>query len=39
MKTILDMLKDMEKKTVINAITCDDGTEFNNREFIKLKFY
>ena len=35
MKTILNMLKDMEKKTVINAITCDDGTEFNNREFIK----
>jgi hypothetical protein len=35
MITILNMLKDMEKKTVINAITCDEGTEFNNREFIK----
>ena len=36
MNTILDMLKNMEKKTVINAITCDEGTEFNNREFIKF---
>ena len=35
MNTILDMLKAMEKKTVINAITCDEGTEFNNKIFKK----
>ena len=34
MTTILDFLKKMEKKTVINSITCDEGTEFNNSEFI-----
>ncbi len=34
MNTILDMLKDMEKKTVINSISCDEGLEFNNSEFI-----
>ncbi len=34
MSTILDMLKDMEKKTVINSISCDEGLEFNNSEFI-----
>lgn len=34
-KTILDMLKKMEKKTIINSITCDLGSEFNNRDFIK----
>lgn len=33
MHTILDMLKDMEKKTVINSISCDEGLEFNNYEF------
>ena len=33
MATILNMLKEMEKKTVINSITCDEGTEFNNKEF------
>ena len=35
MHTILDMLKMMEKKTVINSITCDEGTEFTNSEFVK----
>jgi hypothetical protein len=34
-KTILDMLKKMEGKTIINSITCDKGSEFNNNEFIK----
>ena len=33
MTTILKMIKDMEKKTVINTITCDEGTEFNNKYF------
>ena len=33
MNTILNMLKQMEKKTVINKITCDEGTEFNNSMF------
>ena len=33
MITILDMLKKMEKQTVINSITCDEGTEFNNKQF------
>jgi hypothetical protein len=33
MTTILNMLKEMEKKTIINSITCDEGTEFNNKEF------
>jgi len=31
---ILDMLKDMEKKTIINSISCDFGSEFNNRDFL-----
>ncbi len=34
LNTILDMLEDMEKKTVINSISCDEGLEFNNSEFI-----
>lgn len=34
-ETILDMLKRMEKQTVINSISCDAGTEFKNTEFIK----
>ena len=34
-ETILDMLKMMEKKTIINSITCNLGSEFNNNEFIK----
>ena len=34
MKTILDILKNMEEKTVINSITADKGSEFNNKEFI-----
>ena len=33
MNTILDILKQMEKKTIINSIYCDEGTEFNNKEF------
>ena len=33
-KTILDLLKNMSEKTVINAISCDSGGEFNNRQFI-----
>lgn len=33
MKTILNFLKVMEKKTLINSISCDEGTEFNNKEF------
>jgi hypothetical protein len=35
MSTILSLLKRMEKKTVINSITCDKGTEFVNSDFIK----
>ena len=41
MKTIMDMLKQMEQKAVINAIYCDEGTEFNNKEFltfVKIKY-
>ena len=33
--TILDMLKQMEKKTIINSITCDEGSEFTNKIFVK----
>lgn len=33
-KLILDMLKDMEKKTIINSISCDFGSEFNNHDFL-----
>jgi hypothetical protein len=33
MKTILNFLKKMEEKTVINVITCDEGSEFKNIEF------
>jgi hypothetical protein len=36
MKTITGFLKDMEKKTVISTITCDEGSEFNNKEFKKF---
>jgi len=32
-ETILDMLKKMAEKTVINSITCDLGSEFNNDIF------
>ena len=28
------MLKEMEKKTIINSITCDEGSEFKNRDFL-----
>ena len=34
-QTILNMLKEMESKTVINTITCDEGSEFTNKEFVK----
>jgi len=34
-ETILNMLKKMEQKTIINSITCDKGSEFNNTEFKK----
>jgi len=34
MTTILNFLKEMEKKTIINSISCDEGTELNNKEFI-----
>ena len=33
--TILNFLKEMNKLTKIEFITCDEGTEFNNKEFIK----
>ena len=36
MKTILKMISDMEKKTIINSITVDKGSEFLNKEFIKF---
>ena len=32
-ETILDMLKKMNEKTIINSITCDLGSEFNNKIF------
>ena len=34
-QTILDMLKLMHGKTEINAITCDEGKEFNNKIFLE----
>lgn len=36
MPTILNFLKKMEEKTVINTITCDEGTEFKNKEFTQF---
>jgi hypothetical protein len=33
MPTILKFIKDMEKKTEINVIEADKGSEFNNSEF------
>jgi hypothetical protein len=33
MITILDFLKKLESKTVINSLTCDAGSEFKNKEF------
>jgi hypothetical protein len=36
MKTILEFLKIMESKTIINSITCDEGSEFKNIEFKKF---
>ena len=35
MTTILDFLKKMESKTIINTLTCDEGSEFKNRDFQK----
>lgn len=35
MDTILDIIKKMESKTIINSFTCDEGGEFNNKKFIK----
>ena len=35
MDTILNFLKQMEEKTVINSLTCDLGSEFKNKEFEK----
>ena len=34
-ETILNFLKEMNKHTKIEIITCDEGKEFNNKEFIK----
>ena len=34
-KTILGFLESMEKKTIINSITCDEGSEFTNKAFVK----
>ena len=36
MTTILKFIKDMEKKTEINVIETDKGSEFNNSEFKKF---
>jgi hypothetical protein len=36
METILGFLKEMEKKTEINSISIDEGTEFNNNQFKKF---
>lgn len=36
MKTIINFIKDMENKTLINSISCDSGREFNNKEFLHL---
>ena len=33
MSSIIKVIKEMEKKTVINVLQCDLGTEFNNYEF------
>ncbi len=36
MKTIIDFLKKLENKTVINTITCDEGLGLKNTEFEKF---
>ncbi len=36
MNTIMEFIKDMEKKTVINSLTSDEGKEFDNNEFIQF---
>lgn len=36
MKSMMIIINLMEKKTVINSITCDEGLEFNNKDFIKF---
>jgi IS30 family transposase len=35
---ILEALKKMEEKTIINSITCDKGSEFTNYEFKIISF-
>jgi transposase InsO family protein len=35
-KTITGFITSMEEKTVINSITCDEGSEFTNRSFRKF---
>jgi hypothetical protein len=36
MSIILKMLEKLENKTPINIISCDEGKEFNNRDFLKF---
>jgi hypothetical protein len=36
MTTILEFMEKMEQHTPINSITCDEGTEFNNKKFISF---
>ena len=36
MSTILNVIKEMEKKTIINVLECDLGSEFKNKEFKKF---
>ena len=36
MNTIINFIKNIENKTIINTITSDKGTEFNNSEFKKF---
>lgn len=36
METITNIIKKMEEETVINSLTCDEGSEFNNKEFLKF---
>ena len=36
MSSIIKVIKEMEKKTVINVLECDLGKEFNNNKFIKF---
>jgi hypothetical protein len=36
MSTILEFMEKMEQHTPINSITCDEGTEFNNKKFLSF---